>query len=162
MGWNYLCVWYQSCNMPRPYRSYWHYARQCIIHTTLLNILLQCSAVITRSIRPPPKKKKKNKQKKKNNNKKTKKTNKKNNKKTQEITPGKHPIASPSGRGTCVFLWGSASDWNSASTPAMMCTISCYIRPQYNGNRLYWNHCIILKPCMVYKWGQTRIHFSLL
>ena len=39
----------------------------------------------------------------------------------------RHPIAGPSG----VSFVGSASDWYSASLPAMMCAISCYIRPRY-------------------------------
>ena len=36
-----------------------------------------------------------------------------------------------------VSFVGSASDWYSASVPAMTCAISCYIGPCYNGTRLY-------------------------
>ena len=36
-----------------------------------------------------------------------------------------------------VSFGGSASDWYSASVPAMICAISCCIRPRYNGTRLY-------------------------
>ena len=47
-----------------------------------------------------------------------------------------HQTACPSGRviGSVV---GSASDWYSTSVPAMICPMSCHIRPRYNSTRLY-------------------------
>ena len=36
-----------------------------------------------------------------------------------------------------VSFVGSDLDWYSASVPAMMCAITCYIIPRFNGTRLY-------------------------
>ena len=47
----------------------------------------------------------------------------------------RHPIARPSGRGMGCLLWVQL--WYSASVPAMMCPISCYIGPRFNGTWLY-------------------------
>ena len=46
----------------------------------------------------------------------------------------KTPHSSPYG----ASFVDSASDWYSASVPAMMYAISCYIWPRYNGTRLYF------------------------
>ena len=54
-------------------------------------------------------------------------------KKYSQKTPHSSPVRARYG----ASFVDSASDWYSASVPAMIYAISCYIWPRYNGTRLY-------------------------
>ena len=72
----------------------------------------------------------------------------------------KHPIPCPPGQGMYgVSFVGSASDQYSASVPAIMCAISCWIRLHSNGTQLYFaEKDILLKHLTVYTWYFTIQH----
>ena len=52
---------------------------------------------------------------------------------------------------------GSASDWYSASVPAMICAISCCTRPRYNGARMY--HDILHRVMTALDRVWSNIHY---
>ena len=65
----------------------------------------------------------------------------------------RHPIARPLGRGVGCLLSNPASDWYSATVPVIIYAISCYIRPRYNGTRLYY---------LIFKLSSTFVYMATL